>query len=288
MPAVVLTREYVDVPVAERAMRTFVARPAAAGSYPGIVFYTDIFQLTESSLRWAVRLAGHRFVVAVPEIYHRVRSPAVVLGFDDPGKVRGQADAEAITTAEFDEDIAAALAFLSARCPSVGAAGHCTGGHLAFRAAFSPSVAATVCWYPTGLHDGKLGADRSDALERAGEIGGDLLLIFGTRDPHTPAAGRDTERRGPAGGGPRRRAPRPCRGALHVARVRRRARVRARRRAPLRPRGDGPGVRRDGRVLPGPPLILYDHPASANCMKARILLHQLALAYERVTVDLFA
>jgi glutathione S-transferase len=35
-------------------------------------------------------------------------------------------------------------------------------------------------------------------------------------------------------------------------------------------------------------LILYDHPASANCMKARILLRQLGLAYERVTVDLFA
>ena len=97
MPAVVLTREYVDVPVGERAMRTFVARPAAAGACPGIVFYTDIFQLTESSLRWAVRLAGYGFLVAVPEIYHRVEPAGTVLGFDDPGKVRGQADAEAIT-----------------------------------------------------------------------------------------------------------------------------------------------------------------------------------------------
>jgi len=33
---------------------------------------------------------------------------------------------------------------------------------------------------------------------------------------------------------------------------------------------------------------LYDHPASANCMKARIALRQLELPYERVTVDLFA
>ena len=31
---------------------------------------------------------------------------------------------------------------------------------------------------------------------RAGEIEGTLLLIWGTRDPHTPAAGRDTVRRG--------------------------------------------------------------------------------------------
>jgi glutathione S-transferase len=33
---------------------------------------------------------------------------------------------------------------------------------------------------------------------------------------------------------------------------------------------------------------LYDHPASGNCMKARIALRQLGLPYERVTVDLFA
>ena len=34
-------------------------------------------------------------------------------------------------------------------------------------------------------------------------------------------------------------------------------------------------------------MILYDHPASGNCMKARILLRHLELPYERVTVDLF-
>ena len=34
-------------------------------------------------------------------------------------------------------------------------------------------------------------------------------------------------------------------------------------------------------------MILYDHPASGNCMKVRILLRQLELPYERVTVDLF-
>jgi glutathione S-transferase len=34
-------------------------------------------------------------------------------------------------------------------------------------------------------------------------------------------------------------------------------------------------------------VILYDHPASGNCMKARILLRQLELPFERATVDLF-
>ena len=53
-------------------MRTFVTAPQAEGNWPGIVFYTDIFQLTDASLRWAVRLAAYGFLVAVPEIYHRV------------------------------------------------------------------------------------------------------------------------------------------------------------------------------------------------------------------------
>ncbi|RKQ86705.1 carboxymethylenebutenolidase [Solirubrobacter pauli] len=187
----VVTREFVEIPVGERQMRTFVTAPKAEGAWPGVVFYTDIFQLTDSSLRWAVRLAGYGFHVVVPEIYHRVEPPDTVLAFDDEGKARGQADVEAITTAEFDEDIAAAVDHLSARGTPVGASGHCTGGHLGFRAAFDPRVTGTALWYPTGLHDGKLGQDPSDALQRAGEIEGELMLIFGTGDPHTPQRARD-------------------------------------------------------------------------------------------------
>jgi glutathione S-transferase len=35
-------------------------------------------------------------------------------------------------------------------------------------------------------------------------------------------------------------------------------------------------------------VILYDHPASANCLKVRVLLRQLGLEYASVTVDLFS
>jgi glutathione S-transferase len=35
-------------------------------------------------------------------------------------------------------------------------------------------------------------------------------------------------------------------------------------------------------------VILYDHPASANCLKVRILLRQLGLEFDTVTVDLFS
>jgi carboxymethylenebutenolidase len=191
----VVSREYIDVPVGDRAMRTFVAAPREAdGPRPGVVFYSDIFQLTESTLRWAIRLAGYGFVVAAPEIYHRIEPAGPVLGFDDEGKRRGQADAEATPVADFDADIAAALDHLERddRVGALGAAGHCTGGHLAFRAALDPRVRATACWYPTGLHDGALGQDDdAGSLARAAEIRGELLMIFGSRDPHTPSGGRE-------------------------------------------------------------------------------------------------
>ena len=50
---------------------------------------------------------------------------------------------------------------------------------------------------PHCLPDGKLAAEPdASALARAPEIKGDLLLIFGTRDPHTPEAGRQVVRPG--------------------------------------------------------------------------------------------
>jgi carboxymethylenebutenolidase len=71
--------------------------------------------------------------------------------------------------------------------------GFCIGGHLAFRAAFQPDVRATVSFYGTGIHDGKLGQDAdAGSLARAKEIRGELLMIFGTEDPHVPDAGRQT------------------------------------------------------------------------------------------------
>src|SRR3954466_4070118 len=109
MRRMVVSRDYVEVPVDGRAMRTFVAAPRAPGPHPGIVFYSDIFQLTESTLRWCARLAGYGFVVAAPEIYHRLETAGTVLEFGAAGRRRGQDDAERTPVADFDADIRAAL-----------------------------------------------------------------------------------------------------------------------------------------------------------------------------------
>ena len=187
----------VDIPrVGGRVMRAFVARPDDSDPHPALICYSDIFQITPSTQRMIVRLAGYGFVVAAPEIYWRFEEPGAAWAFDDPGRDRGQAHAEAMTTADFDDDIAALLKAVTSWDGvfpgAIGAVGFCTGGHIAFRAAFNPAVKVTVLYYPTGLHDGVLGGDAAGSLERTGEIRGKLLSIFGTRDPHTPAEGRET------------------------------------------------------------------------------------------------
>jgi carboxymethylenebutenolidase len=181
------------VPSPDGGIRSVLISPVDdRASRPGVVLYTDIFQLTESTLRTARRLASSGFLVCVPEIYPHGDLAGVVLEFDDAGKAAGQAGAAATTTAQFDADRVAVLDFLEQR-PDVGeliAVGFCIGGHLAFRAALDPRVSATVCFYPTGLHDGALGADDPGSLARAADIRGRLMIVFGSQDPHVPAAAR--------------------------------------------------------------------------------------------------
>jgi len=170
-----------------------VLRPVGAEPLPGVLLYTDIFQLTDSTLRTARRLASAGFVVCAPEIYPRGALAGVALEFDDAGKQAGLAAAAGTTTAQFDADRAAVLDAMASRTDvtTLHAAGFCIGGHLAFRAAFDPRVASTVCFYPTGLHNGALGAD-ADAGSLAGAAGihGRLMIVFGSRDPHVPADAR--------------------------------------------------------------------------------------------------
>ena len=186
----------VDLPRGDRVMRTFVARPDDERRYPALAFYSDIFQMTESTQRMAVRFASYGFVVAAPEIYWRFEAPGTAIAFDDPGRDRGMDDAKRMRVRDFDDDIAVLVAFLKS-CEDVvpgaiGAVGFCLGGHLAFRASFDPAVKATACFYPTGLHDGELAQDAdAGSLALAANIGGFLLIVFGTADPHTDAAGRD-------------------------------------------------------------------------------------------------
>lgn len=174
-------------------MRTYVYRPAAETKHAGLVVYSEIFQRTAPIHRMAMMLAGNGFVVAVPEIFHDLEPPGSVLAYDKPGTDRGNACKIGKPVSAYDADARAALDFLAAspHCTgALGVMGICIGGHLAFRAAMQPDVKATACFYATDIHKGSLGLGGDDSLARAGDIRGELLMVWGRQDPHIPDEGR--------------------------------------------------------------------------------------------------
>lgn len=186
--------ELVELPTPTGPMRTLVLRPAAPGRYPGLLFHSEIFQLTWPIRRTAAFLAGHGFVVALPEIYHEYLPAGTVLAYDQAGSDTGNRLKTTKPLVAYDDDNRAVLTYLKnhdACTGRLGAFGPCIGGHLTYRAALEPEIAAAACFYPTDLHKRSLGAGlNDDSLARAAELRGELMFVFGRQDPHVPAEGR--------------------------------------------------------------------------------------------------
>jgi carboxymethylenebutenolidase len=191
---IVIDNEYVDLETPTGSMRTHIVRPSAPGRFPGILMFSEIFQVTSPIHRTAVQLAGHGYVVAVPEIYHEYEPKGTVFAYDQAGSDRGNALKTAKPVSAYDSDARAVLAHLAERsdCTGrLGVMGICLGGHLAFRAAMNPEVLGAVCFYATDIHKGTLGLGmKDDSMARAGEIKGELLMAWGRQDPHIPTEGR--------------------------------------------------------------------------------------------------
>lgn len=191
---IILSDEHVELTTPYGPMRTHIFRPAAPGKYPGMVFYSEIFQVTAPIRRTAAMLAGHGYIVAVPEIYHEFEPAGTVLAYDQAGSDRGNALKTEKELASYDVDARAVLDHLKARpdCTGrLGAMGICIGGHLAFRAAMNADVRGAACFYATDIHKHGLGKGmKDDSMERAKEIRGELLMIWGRQDPHIPLEGR--------------------------------------------------------------------------------------------------
>lgn len=186
--------EHADVTTPYGLMRIHVLRPEADRPLPGVVMFSEIYQVTGPIHRTAAMLAGQGYVVALPEIYHEFEAPGVAYAYDKPGTDRGNTLKTTKELASYDADARAALDFLKehpACSGKLGTLGICIGGHLAFRCAMNLDVSAGVCYYPTDIHKRSLGKGMADdSLDRMGEITGEMLMVFGRQDPHVSVEGR--------------------------------------------------------------------------------------------------
>jgi carboxymethylenebutenolidase len=177
---ILLSDEFADLSTPDGVMRTHVFRPAGQGRFPGVVLFSEIYQ------------------VAVPEVYHEYEAPGTVLAYDPPGTDRGNDLKVTKPVAGYDADARAVLDYLETHPACTGrlaSVGVCLGGHLAVRAALDPRVSASACFYPTDIHSGTLGRGRNDdTLARLAELKAETLLVWGRQDPHVPFAGREAIR----------------------------------------------------------------------------------------------
>ena len=190
----VIEESFVELQTPTGPMRTHILRPVAPGRYPGIVSFSEIFQVTGPIRRTAAQLAGHGYIVALPEVYHESEPAGTALAYDQAGSDRGNFLKFDKTVQAYDDDARTVLQHLAGRpdCTGkLGAMGICLGGHLAFRAAMNPDVLGTVCFYATDIHSGTLGRGKQDdSLARSEDIRGELLMAWGRQDPHVPTDGR--------------------------------------------------------------------------------------------------
>lgn len=183
-----------DLDTPTGVMRTYIHRPDSEGKYPVILFYSEIFQQTGPIERAAKIMASHGYVVLVPEVFHELNPIGTVLGYDDAGRDKGNADKAAKDVQGYDADNVALITFAKKQAwynGNIGAMGFCIGGHLAFRAALQPEVKGTACFYATDLHADTIpNKPNQHSMERLADIAGELLMVWGRQDPHVPTAGR--------------------------------------------------------------------------------------------------
>ncbi|KAL8279143.1 hypothetical protein RQP46_008399 [Phenoliferia psychrophenolica] len=163
--------------------------------WPGVVVWSEIYQVTGPVLRFATSIASQGYIVACPCVYHEFEG-AAPMPYDTVGTDNGNNYKVQKALSAYDSDAKASVDFLMTHknCNGrIGSTGMCLGGHLAFRNALDPRIISSVCYFPTDIHDGGLSATGDDSLVRAGkgEIKGEVVLIFGVQDGHIPKEGRN-------------------------------------------------------------------------------------------------
>ena len=190
-----LREEWIDLAAPSGVMRTHVIRPAASGVYPGIILFSEIFQVTGPIDRTGRLLASQGYIVAMPEIFHEFEVPGTALPYTKEGTDKGNRYKVEKELAAYDRDARAVIDYLKGlpECNGrLGCMGLCIGGHLSFRCAMNMEISAAVSFYATDIHKHSLGRGmKDDSLERASQIKGELMMIWARQDPHVPQAGRE-------------------------------------------------------------------------------------------------
>jgi carboxymethylenebutenolidase len=157
----------------------YLALPPA-GRGPGLVLFQEIFGVNEHIRAVAEQYALDGFVVLAPDVFWR-EAPRVELGYVGAQREQAIKLMQGYAAADALADIGASVAALRARPEvagtKVGAFGYCMGGRLAYLAAATTRIDASVAFYGGGIHG---------QLERAKDIGCPIQFHFAEQDDNIP------------------------------------------------------------------------------------------------------
>ncbi|QLG72402.1 hypothetical protein HG535_0D01100 [Zygotorulaspora mrakii] len=202
-----ITETYQDVKTSYgTTLRIYIYSPKINGypnaKFPGVVVYSEIYQVTGPVRRFGQKIASEGYVVVAPAIYHNFCGPEP-LAYDAEGTDFGNECKIKKPLESYDEDnkLCCDLLYTLPQFDGkkIGATGMCLGGHLAFRALLDKRIACATCFFPTDIHLKSLGLhENDDSLERISKetkADQELILIFGTWDTHVSPEGRDIIRK---------------------------------------------------------------------------------------------
>ena len=175
---------WITLDVDGEPMKACVATPATPG--PGVLVLPEIFGVNGHIQDVCRRLADAGYVALAPDLYHRT-DPGLALGYTPEDVARGKALKARVRGIELQVDLAVAAAELSRRAPGpLGVMGFCFGGFCTVVAMAALPLAAGAAFYGAGLPHGT--AHVAAPLDDLGSVQGELLLVFGGRDPLIPPA----------------------------------------------------------------------------------------------------
>ncbi|MEZ0094655.1 dienelactone hydrolase family protein [Streptacidiphilus sp. EB129] len=184
MPQHPIVADRVDIPVGDGApMGAYLARPAAAGSCPGVVVAPELYGVNADVRAVCDRLAGFGLVALAPDFHHRT-APGAELPRDDAGRTRGFELLHQMTRAQVLTDVAAAVDRLhELGAEQVGMVGLSMGGHIAYLAATEFPLYAVAVFYAGWLPTTDIPLSRPEpTLSLTPKITGRLLYLVGGDD----------------------------------------------------------------------------------------------------------
>ena len=158
-----MPHEQVIIPTADGDCPTHVLTPDGTGPWPAVIFYMDGVAIRPTLVEMAARLAGHGYVVLLPDMFYRFGPytplvPKEIFTLDFRAIVGPMMSTT--NNQKAAEDTAGFLAYLDTRPdvagPKIGTVGFCMGGGMALTAAGTyPDRVAAVA----SFHGGNLAND---------------------------------------------------------------------------------------------------------------------------------